>query len=66
VTREKRRPPMGEAEFKAWQAKMNRRAEPFIPLANCFGCGKPIEDEHVVLTSYDPPRFYHLECEPED
>ena len=56
---------MTPEEFREYLAEENRKAEPFIPLKNCFACGKPIEDEFVALTAFDPPRLYHPACCPD-
>ena len=55
---------MSEDEFRDYLEEMNRKADPFPPLANCYVCGKPIGEEmSVIRTSYDPPLWLHLECD---
>lgn len=55
---------MTQEQFQRYLDEVNDRAEPFVPLVSCFGCAKPIEDECVIFTEFDPPRWYHLECDP--
>lgn len=50
---------MDREEFEAYLDRVNREAEPFIPLKNCAVCGKPITDTFAVDTA---PRWRHREC----
>ncbi len=54
---------MGVEEREEYLAEVNR-AFPW-PMQTCYWCERPIEDECVVHTSYDPPVWLHLECRAE-
>lgn len=52
---------MSPEEREDYLAEVNR-AYPW-PMQTCYWCRKPLEDECVVFTSYDPPLWVHRECE---
>lgn len=54
---------MDAEEFQAYLAEVNRQAEPFVPLFTCARCKKPIKDECVILTRFDPPLWLHVDCD---
>jgi len=56
---------MGYKEFQPYIDRVNARAGGFPVMVNCFRCGKAIEEEVSIVTTFDPPRWYHPECEPE-
>lgn len=54
---------MTDEEFGDYLARVNEAAEPCGALMSCWACGKPIQEEAVVLTAVDPPRWVHPECD---
>ena len=54
---------MTDLEFQSYLDKVNRKAEPFVPLVNCGECGLPIEDECVIIPTSEEPIWLHLWCD---
>jgi len=65
MTAENRRGPMTKDEFDDFIEATNKAAKPGVPWPLCAVCGWGILEKGTIDTTFDPPRWYHLECDPD-
>lgn len=61
-----RRPPMSHTEFDRYLDREAEKADGGPVLKLCYACRKPITETMFVDTNWEPPRWYHLPCQPEE
>lgn len=57
---------MNRTEFDRYLDHEAEKADGGPVLKLCYACRKPITEEVFVDTNWEPPRWYHLPCRPEE